>query len=216
MASFLLTTTTTKEHSSTPNAVKLLKTPHATPKHWASWPPSEANVVHTCVGLEVGLRTPLFCATDTAELREIGGDTIPVKKKRLDGRLDAGSAMTLEQHMSNASHLASWRACFPIDASGMPTSDAAARLLMWLFQHRNRFTHVDEITGALHLPDELVRIMCRQLLATGLVASASHSPLCYAYNVRCRNATLQARLESHLIDLMLIPHQQLPSLPSAA
>ena len=107
-----------------------------------------------------------------------------------------------------------WFSYFPIDANGMPTSDAAYRLILYLFQNRHRKHTIDSVTAKLFLHRELVRCMCRQLEFTDLVAQDPPGSGQYRYVIDSTNAGLQAKVEVSLIEYpLMIGWLNLPYLP---
>jgi len=93
-----------------------------------------------------------------------------------------------------------WFLEFPIDREGKPTSDAAYRIIRYLFENRQN-SHASERMGrALLLHPELVWCICRQLEFVDVVLQDPAGSGRYRYALASRYSELQAKVEVSLID----------------
>ena len=102
--------------------------------------------------------------------------------------------------MLSASQRVTWVTSFPLDGDGNPTSDAAYNLLAWLLRHSHQSYRVDVLATILHLPQELLGIMCEQLRQLDLLLETPPYSQCYRYNVNCWHVEQQAQVERALLD----------------
>lgn len=93
-----------------------------------------------------------------------------------------------------------WFYHFPIDAEGQPTSDAAYRLIRYLFEHRDHAFAAGQLANELVLHPELVRCTCRQLELIDLVLQEPPASGRFRYCLHSRNTDLQAKVEAALIE----------------
>jgi hypothetical protein len=95
-----------------------------------------------------------------------------------------------------------WFFSFPVDAEGNATSDAAYRLIRYLFENHHCAYAIPQMADALVLHPELVRCMCRQLELIDLVYEELPQSGCYRYRLCSRNTDFQAKVEASLIDYL--------------
>ena len=112
------------------------------------------------------------------------------------------------------SQCAQWARYFPVDSDGIPTSHASYRLIAQFFEDRAKSVHASDMANLLLLPRELVFIMCEQLKQIDLLLERPRFSRNYKYNLDCWNTSLQAKIESALLDFPTLAHVlMLPEVP---
>ena len=93
-----------------------------------------------------------------------------------------------------------WFLEFPVDRDGKPASDAAYRIIRYLFENRQKSHTPVRIADSMLLPPELVWCICRQLEFVDLVFQDPMHSGYYRYQLNSRYGELQAKVEVSLID----------------
>ena len=113
-----------------------------------------------------------------------------------------------------------WFSDFPVDRDGKPTSDAAYRIIRYLFENRQTSHAPESIGNSLLLHPELVWCICRQLEFIDLVFQDPVGSGHYRYVLNSRYSELQAKIEESLIDnyagVTSITSPPLPLLPGSS
>lgn len=93
-----------------------------------------------------------------------------------------------------------WFFSFPVDGNGFPTSDAAYRLIRYLFTNHHQAHLREALADRLLIHPELVSCMCRQLQIVDLVRQGPADSDEYRYALDSQNAELQRKVEVALLE----------------
>jgi hypothetical protein len=106
----------------------------------------------------------------------------------------------------------------PIDPQGIPTTYLSFLILDLLFSERNRWFRADQLAKYFAARPSDTHAICAGLKhADFLIEDHSAPAATYKYNLNCRNAEPQARLEKFLLEVELenlSVHSILPYSPS--
>lgn len=105
----------------------------------------------------------------------------------------------------------------PIDSQGIPTTYLSFLILDLMFSDRNRWFSADQLARFHAAAIYDTKSICAGLKQADFLIEDEQCPGTYKYNLNCRNAERQARLEKFLLENELEnlqPHSILPYSPS--
>ena len=107
--------------------------------------------------------------------------------------------------------------CPSIDSQGIPTTYLSFLIVDLIFSQRNRWFTADQLAKLLAATPSDTHAICAGLKAADFLVEDAGAPGTYKYNLNCRNAERQARLEKFLLEVEfenLSVHAILPYSPS--
>jgi hypothetical protein len=105
----------------------------------------------------------------------------------------------------------------PIDIQGIPTTYLSYLILDLMFSERNRWFTADQIAKFFAAKSSDAHAICDGLKYADFLIEDDSTPSIYKYNLHCRDAERQARLEKFLLEVELenfSVHSILPYSPS--
>jgi len=105
----------------------------------------------------------------------------------------------------------------PIDTRGIPTTYLSFLILDLMFSGRNRWFTADQLAKFHAVAISDTQSICAGLKQADFLLEDEQHPGTYKYNLNCRNAESQARLEKFLLEVELenlSVHSILPYSPS--
>ncbi len=122
--------------------------------------------------------------------------------------MDANTKFTEEQQATELP---------PIDRQGIPTTYLSFLILDMMFSERNRWFGSDQLAKFLAARPSDAHAICAGLKHADFLIEDDSTPGTYKYNLNCRNAERQAKLEKFLLEVEmenLSVHSILPYSPS--